>query len=122
MAILDEMVEAFQRKVDADGGMTSGVLSFILSGAGVVKIDANTRPNRVSGSANRRHAEGSDCKIEMSIEALQALIQGKISGTDAVSDGKIKIVGDLRVAMAFGPAVGDLPRPVNEMQFPFPEK
>lgn len=118
MSAIDEITEAFRRKVAADGGMSTGVLSFLLDGLGAVKIDAREKPNRVTGSANPQHAEDSDCIVKMSVEALQALIQGKISGTDAVSNGKIEIVGDLRVAMAFGPAVGDLPRPVNELQFP----
>lgn len=119
MTSLDEIVDAFNRKIEADGGMSHGILSFLLDGAGVVRIDATQRPNRVFGSRNPDDVRGSDCVVRMSIEALQALIQGKITGTDAVSKGEIQITGDLRVAMAFGPAVGDLPSPVNELQFPF---
>ena len=119
MSTLEDVADAFRKKVVADGGLSSGVLSFVFDDLGVVTINGGKSPNSVTASSNPDDAKTADCTIKLSVEALQALIQGKVSGTDAVSNGVIEITGDLRVAMAFGPAVGDLPRPVNELQFPF---
>ena len=70
----------FDRSVKFDTG-TDGVI--VIDGATISTVDAPA-----------------DCTIKLSLEDLEALIAGDLNPTMAFMTGKIKVEGDMSVAMA----------------------
>jgi putative sterol carrier protein len=64
---------------------------------GVIVIDGNTVSTEDAPT---------DCTISLSLADLEALIAGDLSPTMAFMTGKIKVEGDMSVAMALGQMVG----------------
>ncbi len=61
---------------------------------GVIHIDGNQTPPVVSNDDN-----AADCTIKMDFSDLSDLIGGKLDGMTAFMTGKLKIEGDMGVAM-----------------------
>jgi len=61
---------------------------------GVVYIDGNANPPAVTNDD-----KGADCTIKMEFGDFTDLIVGKLDGTTAFMTGKLKIEGDMGVAM-----------------------
>lgn len=61
---------------------------------GVVHIDGNQTPPAVSNDDN-----AADCTIKMDFSDFDDLINGKLDGMTAFMTGKLKIEGDMGVAM-----------------------
>ena len=61
---------------------------------GVVFIDGNANPPNVSNDDN-----AADCTIKMDFSDFADLIGGKLDGMSAFMTGKLKIEGDMGVAM-----------------------
>ena len=61
-------------------------------------LDATQVPNTVSN-------EDSDvqCTMVLSIENFMEMAEGKLDGTAAFMSGKLKIQGDMSIAMKLGP-------------------
>jgi putative sterol carrier protein len=70
----------FDRSVKFDTG-TDGVI--VIDGATISTVDAPA-----------------DCTIKLSLEDLEALIAGDLNPTMAFMTGKIKVEGDMSIAMA----------------------
>ena len=64
----------------------------------VIVLDATQVPNTVSN-------EDSDaqCTMALSIENFMEMAEGKLDGTAAFMSGKLKIQGDMGIAMKLGP-------------------
>jgi putative sterol carrier protein len=76
----------FERSVKFDTG-ADGVI--VIDGATISTTDAPT-----------------DCTIKLSLADLEDLISGDLSPTTAFMTGKIKIEGDMSVAMALSQLIG----------------
>jgi putative sterol carrier protein len=76
----------FDRSVKFDTG-SDGVI--VIDGATVSTIDAPT-----------------DCTIKLALDDLEALIAGDLNPTMAFMSGKIKVEGDMSVAMALSQFLG----------------
>ena len=61
---------------------------------GVVYIDGNANPPTVSNDDN-----AADCTLKMDFADFAALIGGQLDGMTAFMTGKLKIEGDMGVAM-----------------------
>ena len=61
---------------------------------GVVHVDATQQPNIVNNEDKE-----ADCVIKMSLENANKLLDGELNVMSAVMFGKIKIKGDMGVAM-----------------------
>ncbi|MEQ1954244.1 SCP2 sterol-binding domain-containing protein [Mesorhizobium yinganensis] len=66
-------------------------VKFDLGKDGVIVVDRNT--------ISTTDAE-TDCTISLSLDNLEALMSGDLSPTMAFMTGKIKVTGDMSVAMA----------------------
>jgi putative sterol carrier protein len=72
-----------------------------------VKFDTGSDGVIVVDGATISTTDGpADCTIKLAIEDLEALISGDLSPTMAFMTGKIKIEGDMSVAMALSELVG----------------
>lgn len=66
-------------------------VKFNLTGAGVVVID---------GTSVSTTDSDADCTITMALDDFEALVAGDLNPTTAFMTGKMKIDGDMTVAMA----------------------
>ena len=93
MATLEEITNRFKTAVGADSGLGKSV-KFDLKGEGVILIDGG----RVSNDDTP-----ADCVIIVSKNDFEALAKGKLDPTAAFMQGKLKVNGDMSVAMKLQP-------------------
>lgn len=89
----DDVIAALRQKVGADCGL-GAVVKFDLGDAGIVYLDAETVPNVVDGE--EREAA---CTLTVTLADLQAIAAGELDGGTAFMMGKLKIDGDMGLAM-----------------------
>ena len=90
---LDEITKAVTDRVGADSGLGSSV-KFDFEDQGCVFVDASKVPNEVSNED-----KDADCTIRMSIDDFKSMMAGDLDATMAYMTGKLKVEGDMAVAM-----------------------
>jgi putative sterol carrier protein len=90
---LEECTQAIRTKVGADSGLAA-TLKFDCGTDGVIRIDGAATPNSVSND----NAD-SDCTVGITLENLNALLTGDLEPTTGFMAGKLKVSGDMGVAM-----------------------
>jgi putative sterol carrier protein len=88
---VQDIVAAMRPKVEAAG--FDGSVKLDLGKDGVVLIDGATISTD-DGPA--------DCTVTLSLDDLQDMVSGELSPTSAFMTGKLKIDGDMSMAMALG--------------------
>lgn len=82
---------AAKLKSRVESGSFDGSVKFDTGGDGVLVIDGNTI------STTDRPA---DCTIRLSLSDFEDLLSGELSPTTAFMTGKLKIEGDMSIAMS----------------------
>lgn len=95
--VIDKITEGIKRAIGEDCGLGAR-LKLDFGRDGLILLDARNRPNRVSNDD-----EPADCTLSMTLETFQQLLAGKIDGRAAFMQGKLKVAGDMSVAMRVGP-------------------
>ncbi len=90
---IDECTQAIRTKVGADSGLAA-TLKFDCGEDGTVFIDGKSAPNSVSNSA-----DSADCNIGITLSNLTAMIKGDLEPATAFMTGKLKVSGDMSVAL-----------------------
>lgn len=90
---LDEITKAVTERVGTDSGLGSSV-KFAFEDDSCVLVDASKVPNEVSNED-----KDADCTIRMSIEDFKSMMAGDLDATMAYMTGKLKVEGDMAVAM-----------------------
>ncbi|WP_394756933.1 SCP2 sterol-binding domain-containing protein [Rhodoferax sp.] len=90
---LDACTEAIRTKVGADSGLEA-TLKFDCGEDGVIYIDAKSSPNSVS---NR--TDDADCTVGITLDNLNAMLAGDLEPATGFMMGKLKVTGDMSVAM-----------------------
>ncbi|MCG7628303.1 SCP2 sterol-binding domain-containing protein [Epibacterium sp. MM17-32] len=80
-----------------DGKSFDGSLKFDCGSEGVIVLD--------NGNVTTQE-QATDCTLRLSIENLKKLLRGQLNPMTAVMMGKIKISGDMAVAMKLGKLIG----------------
>jgi putative sterol carrier protein len=86
---IQDVAEKMRSRVESSGFDRS--VKFDTGADGVIVIDGQSI-STVDAPA--------DCTIKLSLEDLEALISGELNPTAAFMTGKIKVEGDMSVAMA----------------------
>lgn len=97
---LESFTEAVRSKVGADAGLNS-TIKFAFTDGGVLYIDGKSKPNTVHNDD-----AAADCTVKVSLEDFGKLIARKLDPTTAFMMGKIKIEGDMGIAMKLGRVFG----------------
>ncbi len=92
---LDAITEQLRARVGDDSGFGAKV-KFDLGGDGVIFVDATSSPNTVSNDDADADA---DCTIVVSMKNFKKLLAGDLSPTTAFMMRKIKVEGDMGIAM-----------------------
>jgi putative sterol carrier protein len=94
MSNLDQLTAQLRAAV-AHGGI-SRTVKFDLKGDGVIHLDSRTVTNE---------DKAADCTIVLSKSDLESLVDGKVDGTSLFMAGKMRIDGDMSVAMMLQPVL-----------------
>lgn len=95
-----DVTDLIRRKVGMDSRL-GAVLKFDLGDDGVIVIDATVVPNVVDHED--REAQ---CILSTTSDDLDAILRGKLDPMAAFGQGRLRVTGDMSVAMK----VGDLVR------------
>lgn len=90
---LESATQAIRTKVGADSGLAA-TLKFDMGADGVIVIDGKSTPNTVSND----NAE-TDCTVGITMDNLQAMLDGDLDPATGFMAGKLKVTGDMSVAM-----------------------
>jgi len=94
---VDEIVKEMGARVGADSGLKA-TLKFNFEGAGCAYIDGKSSPNTVTNED-----KAADCTITISLDNFKKMVAGELDGTTAFMTGKLKVAGDMSIAMKLGP-------------------
>ncbi|MGA0556262.1 SCP2 sterol-binding domain-containing protein [Larkinella sp. VNQ87] len=96
---LQEFTEEIRRRIGADSGLNATVK--LATDQGVIYIDGRQTPTIVSND----DAEA-DSTIKVSLSDLQKLGTGELNPMTAFMFGKLKVQGDMGLAMKIGQKLG----------------
>lgn len=94
---MEALTETIKSKVGEDCGLGSSI-KFDCGEDGVVVIDASQVPNVVTNDKDFEAA----CTIGVTLEDLTSMMAGDLDPMAAFSLGKLKLDGDMSVAMKLG--------------------
>jgi putative sterol carrier protein len=93
---LQTIIDGLHEKVGEDCGL-GAVVKFDFGDQGSVILDASQVPNIVS-------TEGADpdCTMIISVEDFMAMAEGSLDGVSAFMTGRLKVQGEMGLAMKLG--------------------
>lgn len=94
---LELVTNGLKEKIGEDCGL-GATLKFDFGDDGVLMLDATQVPNLVSNEDGE-----TQCTMVISIENFMEMAEGNLDGTAAFMSGKLKIQGDMGIAMKLGP-------------------
>jgi putative sterol carrier protein len=94
---LEAVTAGLKEKVGEDCGLGS-VLKFDFGDDGILVLDATQVPNVISNDDVE-----AQCTMVLSLENFMEMAEGKLNGTTAFMTGKLKIQGDMGIAMKLAP-------------------
>lgn len=90
---LEQVTEQMRQRIGVDSGLNA-TAKFDFGSDGVIFVDATRVPNVVSNED-----ADAQCTLRMPLEDFLAMIQGELDATTAFMMGKLKVDGDMSVAM-----------------------
>lgn len=95
---LDKAASVLSEKLDGKG--VDAVVKFVIEGQGAVVVDANQSPPAVT-------AGDGDAEVTITAEqdVFQDMLAGNLNPTSAYMSGKLRIDGDMSIAMKLASAL-----------------
>lgn len=84
-------------RIGGNSGL-NGTLKFDFEGKGIVYLDGKSSPNTVS-----MDDKAADCTITVSLDTFKKMVARELDGTTAFMQGKLRVAGDMALAMKLGP-------------------
>ncbi len=97
---ITQITDELRKRVGANSGL-GATLKFNFNGAGFIYIDGKATPNTVSNDD-----KPADCTIKVALADFKNLADGKLDATTAFMMGKLKVEGNMAVAMKLQPILG----------------
>jgi putative sterol carrier protein len=91
---IQDVVEKIRGRVETSGFDRS--VKFDTGADGVIVIEGTTISTTDAPA---------DCTIKLSLEDLEAMLSGELSATSAFMQGKLKVEGDMSIAMALSQVI-----------------
>jgi putative sterol carrier protein len=95
---INKIISEMGTLIGTDSGL-GGTLKFDFGEPGSVLIDGKSAPNTVSDGAGKN----ADCTISVSLDTFEKMVKGELDGTSAFMQGKLRVAGDMGLAMKLGP-------------------
>ncbi|HEY1631650.1 MAG TPA: SCP2 sterol-binding domain-containing protein [Rhizomicrobium sp.] len=95
---VQEIISQMSTALGANSGL-GGALKFDFGEPGSILIDGKANPNTVTDGAGK----DADCTITLSLETFEKMAKGELDGTSAFMQGKLRVAGDMGLAMKLGP-------------------
>ena len=97
---LADMTETMKTRVGADCGIAK-VIKFDFGDDGKIRIDGVTKPNTVDNADSV-----ADCTVKVSMTDFLDIAEGKQNAQMMFMMGKLKVEGDMSIAMQLGKILG----------------
>jgi putative sterol carrier protein len=97
---LNEITSTMRAKVGADCGIAK-VIKFDFGDEGLIRIDGTANPNSVDNEDG-----DADCTIRVSLADFVEIASGRQNPQMAFMMGKLKVEGDMGIAMQLGQLLG----------------
>lgn len=95
---VQQIISQLGGAIGANSGL-GGTLKFDFGDPGSVYIDGKASPNTVSDGDGKN----ADCTISVTLETFEKMVKGELDGTSAFMQGKLRVAGDMGLAMKLGP-------------------
>ncbi len=95
---MQQIIDRIGGAIGANSGL-GGTLKFDFGELGCVFIDGKSSPNTVADGQGK----SADCTISLSLDTFEKMVKGELDGTSAFMQGKLRVAGDMGLALKLGP-------------------
>jgi putative sterol carrier protein len=97
---VQQLIAEMKKQIGANSGL-GGTLKFDFGSAGSVLIDGRSAPNTVSDGEGK----SADTTISVALDTFEKMKSGELDQTSAFMQGKLRVLGDMALAMKLGPVL-----------------